>query len=264
MTPISESSARREVIAVGKRMYEKNFVVATDGNLSVRLGRGRFLVTRSGICKGDLTDRDLVICDEFGNTIRGGRVSSEVLLHLAAYRLRPDVLAAIHAHPPYAVAFTLAGESLADALLPEVVMSLGSIPTTLFAAPASPEGADVIKEAIGKHDAVILDRHGSLTVGTTLWEAYHKLERLEFAARVTHSARLLGPVRPLSPQEMAQVQSSLERYRSGAAKPAKPRFTISGRYTPALKPRSPLESIVDADIERLAPLVRRIIEEGRM
>ena len=89
MSLISEPAARKEMLEVGHRLYDKGFVVATDGNLSVRMGRGRFLVTRSGVCKGDMTDRDLVICDQNGQTIRGGRVSSEVLLHLAAYRLVP-------------------------------------------------------------------------------------------------------------------------------------------------------------------------------
>lgn len=262
MPVITEPTARREMIEVGRRMYEKGFIVATDGNLSVRLGRGRFLVTRSGVCKGDLTDRDLVVCDQNGQTIRGGRVSSEVLLHLAAYRLRPDVSAAIHAHPPLAVAFTLAGVSLSNALLPEVVMALGTIPTSLFAAPASPEGAEVIRDEILKHDAVILDRHGSLTIGKTLWSAYHKLERLEFAARVTHSARALGEIRPLSAEEMAQVQSSIERYRGVADRCPRCGGPIHQRNV--VPESAAADRTLWADLNRLAPLLKRVIEEGRM
>jgi L-fuculose-phosphate aldolase len=261
---ISEPVARREMLEVGKRLYEKGFVVATDGNLSVRLDRGRFLVTRSGICKGDMTDRDLVICDQAGKTIRGAKVSSEVLLHLAAYRLRPDVMAAIHAHPPVAVAFTLAGMSLTETLLPETVMSLGSIPTTLFAAPSSPEGAEVIREAITKHDAIVLDRHGSLTVGKNLWEAYHKLERLEFAAKVTHAARLLGEIKTLSPEELSAVQASAERYRSGSASSERCPQCGGPIHSKKVYSSGSSDQWYGADLERLAPLIRRVIEEGRM
>jgi len=252
------------MLAVGKRLYEKGFVVATDGNLSVRLGNGRFLVSRSGVCKGDMVDQDLVICDQNGNTIRGKRVSSEVLLHLAAYRIRPDVMAVIHAHPPVAVSFTLAGVSLEEALLPEVVMSLGKIPTSLFAAPASPEGAEVIRAEILHHDAIILDRHGSVTVGKTLWEAYHKLERLEFAAKVTHFAKSLGEVKPLSPEEMTQVQKSLDRYRASSTDRCPQCGGPAHHHRNIVPDTDNPDQTLWADLERLAPLIKRVIDEGRM
>ncbi len=264
MQIITEPSARKEMLAVGKRLYEKGFVVATDGNLSVRLGNGRFLVTRSGVCKGDMVDKDLVICDQNGSTIRGGRVSSEVLLHLAAYKLRPDVTAVIHAHPPVAVSFTLAGVSLEEALLPEVVMSLGKIPTSMFAAPASPEGAEAIRTEILHHDAIILDRHGSVTVGKTLWEAYHKLERLEFAAKVTHLAKALGDVKALSPDEMTKVQKSLDRYRATREDRCPQCGGPVHHHINIVPDSAKTDQTLWADLERLAPLIKRVIEEGRM
>lgn len=205
---------KKTMLAVGRRLYEKGFVVASDGNLSIRWGDGRFLVTKSGICKGEMTLNDLLVCDEYGRTISRGKVSSEILLHVTTYRLRPDVNAVIHAHPPFAIAFTLAERSLTEVLLPEIVMTLGEIPTAPFAAPASPEGAEVIQPAIINHDAVILDRHGSLTVGKDLWEAYYKLERLEFAARIIQTAQVLGRPKSLTPEEMAQVREAIQRYRT--------------------------------------------------
>lgn len=261
---ITEPVARKEMLAVGKRLYQNGFVVANDGNLSVRLGRGRFLVTRSGVCKGDMVDRDLVICDDNGQTIRGGRVSSEVLLHLAAYRLRPDISAVIHAHPPIAVSFTLAGISLEEALLPEVVMSLGKIPTSLFAAPASPEGAEVIRSEILHHDAIVLDRHGSVTVGKNLWEAYFKLERLEFAAKVTHAAMALGEVKPMTPEEIHKVQKSLDDYRSTNDKRCSKCGGPVHRQINKVPESEIADSSIWADLERLAPLIKKVIEEGRM
>ncbi len=264
MPIMTEPAARKEMLLVGKRLYEKGFVVATDGNLSVRLGNGRFLVSRSGVCKGDMVDQDLVICDQNGNTIRGKRVSSEVLLHLAAYKLRPDVLAVIHAHPPVAVSFTLAGVSLDEALLPEVVMALGKIPTSLFAAPASPEGAEVIRTEILHHDAIVLDRHGSVTVGKTLWEAYHKLERLEFAAKVTHLAKSLGEVKALSHEEMTQVQKSLERYKANSSDRCPQCGGPAHNHRSIVPDSVKSDQSLWADLEKLAPLIKRVIEEGRM
>jgi len=263
---ILESTARREILAIGKRIYQDGFVIATDGNLSVRLSADRYLVTRSGVCKGDMTDRDMVVCDANGRVIRGGKVSSEVLLHLAAYRLRPDIHAAIHAHPPTAIAFTLAGISLSDAILPEVVMSLGTIPTTMFAAPASVEGAEVIKDVIVKHDALLLDRHGSFTVGKTLMEAYQKLERIEVAARITHAARSLGEVKPLNEVEMAQIQKAIQRYRAGGGKESAncPTCGAPTHKKTFVTSSAKADQWYGADLDRLAPLIRRIIEEGRM
>jgi len=264
---ISESAARREMIAIGRKVCEEGFVVATDGNLSARIGRDRFLVTRSGVSKGELTDRDLVVCDGNGRVIRGGRVSSEVLLHLAAYRLRHEIDAAIHAHPPTAVAFTLAGLSLSEAILPEVVMSLGSIPTAPFAAPASSEGAEVIREVIHKHDALLLDRHGSLTVGKTLKEAFHKLERLEFAAKVTYAAKALGgEIKALNESELKQVQESLERYKRGASPILNkcPHCGSIDRKVSSGSSPARADKWYGADLDRLAPIIRKIIEEGRM
>lgn len=261
-----ELKARSEMIAVGKRMYEKGFIVASDGNLSVRLGPNRFLVTGSGVCKGELKEKDLVLCDERGRIIRGGRVSSEILLHLTAYHLRPDINAVIHAHPPFAIAFTLTNRSLAEAVLPEVVMSLGNIPTTLFAAPASPEGAEVIKTAILNHDAIILDRHGSLTVGKDLWDAYYKLERLEFAAKVIQAAYVLGEPKTLTQEELAQVQRALERYRGGNEERC-PHCGHPLRKQPPPAPKAYSISLrgwqlpTGKEMENLVPLMRHILED---
>jgi len=250
--------------AVGRRMYERGFVIATDGNLSIRLGPHRFLVTRSGVCKGSLTTMDMVVCDDYGRIVRGHKVSSETLLHLAAYYLRPDINAVIHAHPPLAIAFTLADKNLAESRLPEVVMSLGSIPTAMFAAPSSPEGAEVIRDLIIKHDALILDRHGSLTVGKDLTDAYYKLERLEFAAQVTLAAVSLGEIKGLSPEEIRKIEKSIEFNRSCSL----PRCPSCGEPLHLSKSvfcsQSGTESSIKADTERLANLVQQIIKEGRM
>ncbi|MCL5019586.1 MAG: class II aldolase/adducin family protein [Patescibacteria group bacterium] len=208
----TEREYRKEMIAVSRRIYEKGFVAAHDGNLTIKLDDNRFLATPSGFCKGDLTENGLIICDAHGQRITGRyKVTSEILMHLKAYSQRSDICAAIHAHPTMAIAFSLAGISLAKCLLPEMVLTVGTIPTTNYATPSTIEGADVIQDLIKNYDVMIVDRHGSFTVGKTLWDAYFKLERLEHVAQVTYYARQLGPLREIPKEEMSKLISRAAR-----------------------------------------------------
>lgn len=207
-----EAALREEVVRVCRLMWEKGFVAASDGNVSVRLGDKHLLTTPSGVSKGFLSPSDVVWIDMEGTPVRQAgmgknlpKPSSEILLHLEVYRQRPDVQAVVHAHPPLAIAFTIAGISLTQCVLPEVVINLGSIPTTAYATPSSAEGPVVIRELIRNHDALIIDRHGSVTVGRTLFEAYMKLEKIEHLAHVTLAARQLGRVTELPPEEVHKL-----------------------------------------------------------
>ena len=207
-----EDSARQEIVRVCRLMWERGYLAATDGNVSVRLGANRILTTPSGFSKGLLEPDQLVLTDlngtplpEWQQTCKGLKPSSEQRIHCAAYQRRPDIGAVVHAHPPIAVAFTIAGVSLAGCVLPEVVLTLGGIPTTDYATPTSAKGPEVIQELIGKYDALILDRHGTVTVGKTAMDAYMKLEKVEHAAQVTLAARQLGEVQMLSPDEVRRL-----------------------------------------------------------
>ncbi|MGQ9681375.1 MAG: class II aldolase/adducin family protein [Anaerolineae bacterium] len=212
-------NARDEVIRVCHLLWQRGLVAATDGNVSVRLGADRLLTTPSGRSKGLLVSDDLVETDLDGVPIdsaqrrRGLRPSSEIRMHCSAYRMRPDIGAVVHAHPPIATACTVAGVSLLEAVLPEVLVNLGGIPTTRYARPSSAQGAEVIREWIVGHDALLLDHHGTLTVGRTALEAYLRLEKVEHAAQVILAARQLGAVRPLPKQEAEEL---LEMHRRGA------------------------------------------------
>lgn len=208
----TEGSARQEIVRVCRLLWERGYVTATDGNVSVRLGPDRLLATPSGLSKGFLTAEQLVLTDLNGvplpdseQTAPGLRPSSELRMHCAAYRERPDIAAVVHAHPPIATACTVAGVSLAEGVLPEVVVNLGAIPMARYATPSSAEGPEVIRELIADHDALLLDHHGSLTVGQTAFEAYLKLEKVENAAQVYLAARQLGAVRALPPEEMCHL-----------------------------------------------------------
>jgi L-fuculose-phosphate aldolase len=207
-----EAALRREMIEIGRRLAARGLVAASDGNLSCRAGAGRLLITARGAYLGALDDNRIVAVDETGRPAGGGASpSTEIALHLEVYQSRPDVGAAVHAHPPTATAFSYAGVSLAEPVIPEVVATLGSIPTAPYATPSSEEGPAAIRELIRTHDALILERHGALTVGGTLREAYYRMEKVEHAAQVLLIARQLGGPRPLSADELVRLERMCRR-----------------------------------------------------
>ena len=209
----TELDIRKAICEVGRRMYAKNLVAASDGNISVRLSSDRYLCTPSGVSKGFMKPGELVIADGKGNRIEGeGKVTSEFFTHLAAYEERPDVNAVVHAHPPTAIGFTLAGLSLSECVLPEVVASVGGIPTTAYATPASKEGAEVIRPLIRECDALMLDRHGAVTVGRDVFDAYFKMEKIEHAAETMLVAHTLGKVQTLDREQVAKLYTAREEY----------------------------------------------------
>ena len=225
----TERALREEFVRVGQLMHAKGYVTATDGNISARLDKDHFLVTPSGLSKGFMTPDQMVVIDWEANVIKatgygsGGygsrryghapdlKPSSEILLHLEAYRQRGDVKAVVHAHPPVAVTLSIAGVPIAPCILPEVIVTLGSIPTTEYATPASAEGATVIREYIRRHDAVMLQRHGSVTVGNSAFEAYLKLEKLEHAADITFKLLQLGREMPFPPGAVDKLLDKREQ-----------------------------------------------------
>lgn len=214
-----EKALRQEMCRVGRLVYERGLIAATDGNLSVRLDDERLLCTPSGLCKGVLEPEDLAVVDFELNLLKGSRpASSEMLMHLGVYRARPDVRAVVHAHPPTALAFSVAGrsEQLGGPFLPEVVYTLGAIPTARYATPGTAEVPASVEPYLADCDAIILDRHGSLTVGASLWDAYLKLDKVEHAARVTFMAALLGSPRPLPAKEVEKLarQGASRGYRT--------------------------------------------------
>ena len=203
---------RRDMVDIGRRLHDKGLVAASDGNLSARTDAGHLLITGSGTYLGELTPDQIVRVTTDGRLVAGSRKpSSEMPLHLAVYRTRPDVQAVVHAHPPITTAFSFAGVSIAQCVIPEVVLTLGTIPTAPYATPGSDEGPFAIAGLIGDHDAIILERHGSVTVGKSLKDAYYKLEKVEHAAQVLFHARQLGKVIPLSREELRKIADVRQR-----------------------------------------------------
>lgn len=208
----TEQQLRREIVQVCQMLWQRQYVAANDGNVSVRLGPDQFLCTPSGYSKGLIEPDELIVVDWNVDVVgpsygpkRYLRPTSEMLLHLEAYRQRPDVDAVVHAHPPTAIALSIAGISLAHCLIPDVVLGLGLIPTSDYATPASREGAEVIRELIKRYDAIVLQRHGSVTVGSSVLEAYLRLEKLEQAAQITKTVYELRRPEPLPQAEVDKL-----------------------------------------------------------
>ncbi len=196
---------REKLVRVCRMLHHKNLIAAMDGNVSVKFGDG-LLTTPSGVNKGFLEEDQLILVDWNGRVVGGeGQPTSEMAMHLAVYRLRPEVAAVVHAHPPLATAFSIAGISLEDFVLPEVVMTMGVIPTVSYATPTTAEVPESISTLILKHDALILEHHGALTVGRDLMDAYNKMEKLEHAALIIFSALQLGRVKRLPPREVEKL-----------------------------------------------------------
>lgn len=202
-----ESDLRREIVRIGKLLYERQLIVAAEGNLSGRLGGGLFLTTPAGVCKGELTPFGLVVIDDRGRVHRAGRArpSSEWPLHREIYSRRPDVHAICHAHAPYATAFACAGRTLNTALLPEALLVLGDVPTAAYGTPSTEEVPASISDLILDHDAVLLANHGVVACGPDLPTAFRKLETVERLAQVTLLTDSLGGGRPLSPEQVAAL-----------------------------------------------------------
>lgn len=202
----NESPRVREQIAeIARLCWERGYIGAIDGNISVRQDDGSILITPAGTVKFLIRPEQIVHCDARGRPIDGGRASTETAMHVACYEERPDVRAVVHAHPPTAVAFSLAGIGLMDAVIPELVVTLGAIPTAPYGTPGTSELPDSIRQYVKCSDAVLMERHGALTLGRDLLDAYKKMEQIEHNAKITYMARTLGQVKNLSPAEVKKL-----------------------------------------------------------
>lgn len=209
-----ERRLREQLLQISHLCYERHLLVALDGNLSVRLTDQLLLCTPAGCHKGLITDEQLLVVDRAGRVVRGrGEPTSEMAMHLACYRERADVEAVVHAHPPLATAFTIAGVSLARCVLPEVVLTLGAVPTLEYVTTGTEALAERVGQSIRAHDAVMLDRHGAVCVGRSLLDAFCKLETMEHMASVMKAACDLGTIRDLPCDEAAKLRAmGLDRY----------------------------------------------------
>jgi L-fuculose-phosphate aldolase len=215
----SESQLRADIVEVGRRLYARGYTASNDGNISVRLDDGRLLMTPKSVCKGFMEPDFMCITDLEGRKLAGERdPSSEMQMHLEVYRQRPDARAVVHAHPPIATGFAVAGIPLDKAVLAEVVTTLGSVPIADYATPSTRELPEAVRKYVKAHDGMLLANHGALTLGGDLYAAYYKMETIEHFAKISLVARLLGGERLLSRDEVFRLQGLRGSY--GIASPA--------------------------------------------
>jgi L-fuculose-phosphate aldolase len=207
MNQRAEDAFRADIVEVGRRMYARGYVASNDGNISIRLDDATILTTPKSVSKGFMTPDMMVVTDLSGKKIRGTRdASSELLMHLEVYKNRPDARAVVHAHPPTATGFAVAGIPLDRAVLAEVVTTLGSIPIAEYGTPSTPELPEAVRKYIKAHDGLLLANHGALTVAGDVFAAYYKMETIEHFARISLVARQLGREHLLSRDEVVRLQ----------------------------------------------------------
>jgi L-fuculose-phosphate aldolase len=205
-------TVRREIVGVCRRLWERGLIAGPDGNVSVRIAPDRILVTPAGMSKVDVGVDDLVEMSLDGERLRGTRrQSSEVALHLRIYQRRPDVQAVVHAHPPTATGFAVAGESFMSCVLPEVIFQVGSVPLAPYATPGTEALPDACTPSIDQYDAFLMANHGATTMGPSLLIAHQRMESLEHAARILLTARLLGRVNTLAPEDVRALEDARRR-----------------------------------------------------
>jgi len=198
---------RELIVSAGQFLSDRNLVAANDGNISLRLPDGTFLLTPTGVNKGELVAEKLCHTDADGNLLSGDRPSSEGGLHLAIFRARPDVKAIIHAHPLTATAFTVCGRNFCDPpLIPEVLLAVGRVKTVDYFRPGSEKLAEAAAEAAKEADVLLLSHHGAVAFGETMTEARYRLESLEHCAKLTLCALQIGDPQPLPESAIRELE----------------------------------------------------------
>lgn len=260
---MNEQHLREQICLIGELMHRNGYIDGASGNISARLDTNHILATPSGLAKGFMSPEHLIIVDMAGERVDTPtpanahlRPTSELLMHLECYRQRDDVQGVVHAHPPTAVALTIAGYNFGACLIPEMVVILGIIPTAPYSTPSSVENRDAIRGLISEHDALMLAYHGSLTVAKTVWDAYLRLESLEHAAKILYMVEQLGgPKAAISPDQVEKLIAIRERLGLSRPGDAERFYAACGVRPAGVQPGDDLEARVRTAVrEALAEL----------
>ena len=209
----SERELRQDIVDIGRLVYQKGWVAANDGNITIRLSPDRILATPTGISKGMMHVDDLIIVDKQGSKLEGRReCTSEIFMHCTVYNMRPDIHSVLHAHPPVATGFATAGRPLDQALLPEVIIGLGCVPLAAYGLPGTPALTEPMLPYIPKYDAIMMGNHGAVCYGEDVYKAFFKMETVEHFARIALVAELLGGANVLPKTEVDKLLDSRSRY----------------------------------------------------
>jgi L-fuculose-phosphate aldolase len=189
---MNESEARKLIVEIGRLLYERSYVVSSDGNVSIRVDENTILATPTMMCKGRMTEDALALTDMEGKPLSDKRASSELAMHLLIYRERPDIKAVCHAHPPHGTAFAVAGLAIDKPILSEVILTLGCVPLTDYGTPSTDELTEAMQPFVKHHNALLMANHGAVAYGEDLWQAFDRLETLEHTAKIAILAKALG------------------------------------------------------------------------
>lgn len=245
---MSPEKIKEEICEIGRRVYNNGFVAANDGNISVKVGENEFYCTPTGVSKGYMTPDMIIKVDADGNKLEGElNPSSEIKMHMRVYRERPDVNAVVHAHPPTATAFAVAGIPMDKYILPEAILVLGDVPICQYGTPSTMEIPDSLLPYIQDHDAFLLENHGALTVGNTLTKAFFVMEEVEFSAKISFIARQLGNENELSGDNLEKLMELRKK------------MQLPGRH-PGYKVKS-APAASDVDEKLVAEITRRVLAE---
>jgi L-fuculose-phosphate aldolase len=254
----TETELRQQIADFSKLTYQKGYLASTDGNLSARMQDGHILCTPTMINKGFVGPEDPVVVDLEGRHVRGVRkASSEIAMHNLIYKLRPDVHAVVHCHPPAATAYAAAGIPLNKALISEVVLALGCIPLAEYGTPGTPELTDRLRPWVENYDALLMANHGVVTYGADMMEAYNRMDTVEHFARISICTRILGEEKLLSGEDVEKLWVQRQRYfgleTSDAARPKDPLCPVTdGRSETISLSRDELVDLIHQVVSSLA------------
>ena len=226
----SEFEIKKQICEIGKRIYDKGFIAANDGNISVKVSPNEYLCTPTGVSKGFMTPDMICKVDASGNVLQaknGYRPSSEIKMHLRVYKERPDVNSVVHAHPPYATSYAIVGTPLTEPIMPEAIIILGCVPIAEYGTPSTDEIPNNVAKYLQHFDAVLLENHGALSYAGDLLSAYHKMESLEFYAQLLFISNQIG-----KPQQLDNAKvNRLYELRKEMGLPGKHPADICARLT---------------------------------
>jgi len=203
---------KKQLVKICHKVYKKGFVAAFDGNLSVRIGENKFLITRSGINKGEVTENDIITIDSNGNIIEGiGKVTTEIKLHLKIYNSRKEVNSVIHCHPIYATAIATSRKNFPNNIFPEVILTLGKVPICNYATPSTDELANSLNPFVDYANVFLLSNHGAVSVGETIEIAYFRMEKIEHISKTIFVAESIGNMKKLEKEQIGELYAIADK-----------------------------------------------------
>ncbi len=264
-----EWEVRKQIIEIGRRIWTRGYVAANDGNISVRISDNEVLTTATGVSKGFMTTEMIIKIDMEGKILSADstyKPSSEAKMHLEVYKERPDIKSVVHAHPPYCTSFAVAGIPLDRCVLPEAVIVIGSVPIAKYGLPSTMEIPDNVRPHIKNSDAILLENHGALTLGSDLLNAYFKMETLEHTAQIVWNAVQLGNVNVLPPVEAERLLGLRDKFNLPgrvAACETEP-LQINDKKietVPLRRPSSSADRLTDEDIKQITQKVMEALKK---